>query len=105
MNMTENKNQRVNNRTKIDCILHAASGDNIGEIELLWQPVNEARSYIVQINSFSGSDRTWKHSDIVTRTRYTATGLKSGKMYNFRIAPITANGQQEWSESVVQKAS
>ncbi|MBE2219652.1 MAG: fibronectin type III domain-containing protein [Ignavibacteria bacterium] len=103
--MTEEKIQRINNSIKIDCILLAASGDKIGEIELLWQPVNEARSYIVQINSISGSEKTWKHSDIVTRTRYTATGLKSGKMYYFRIAPITANGQQEWSEPVVQKAS
>lgn len=102
MNMTDNKIQRS---IKSSFTLHAASGDKKGEIELLWQPVYDARAYIVQINHSNNTTSTWKHADIITRTRYTASGLKSGKQYNFRIAPITSNGQQEWSEPVAQKAS
>lgn len=85
--------------------MHAASGEKPGEIELLWQPVNDARSYVVQINHFTNSILTWKHSDIVTRTRYTATGLRSNKLYSFRVAAVTSKGQQGWSKPVKQKAS
>ncbi len=85
--------------------LHAASGDKQGEIELLWQPVKNARSYVLQISHGISEKKNWKHIDIVTRSRYTAAGLKSGRYYSFRIAPITDNGQQEWSEFTTQKAA
>ncbi|HAX49012.1 MAG TPA: fibronectin type III domain-containing protein [Ignavibacteria bacterium] len=85
--------------------LHAAPGLNSGEIELLWQPLENSPSYIIQVNLFTRSDRTWKHADIVSRTRYTAAGLKSGKKYSFRVAPVTQGGQQEWSMPVIEKAS
>ncbi|NOS85596.1 MAG: fibronectin type III domain-containing protein [Ignavibacteria bacterium] len=91
--------------TEPQITLHAASGDKPGEIELLWQPMRNSPSYIVQVNLFAGSNRTWKHADIVSKTRYTATGLKSGKRYSFRVAPVTKNGQQEWSITVTEKAA
>ena len=99
------KIKQIKYGNKKNVTLHSASGNNKGEIELLWQPVNDARSYIVQINHSTNTLSTWKHADIVTRTRFTASGLKSGKQYNFRIAPITSTGQQEWSDPVSQKAS
>jgi hypothetical protein len=85
--------------------LHAAPGLNSGEIELLWQPLENSPSYIIQVNLFTASDRTWKHADIVSRTRYTAAGLKSGRKYSFRVAPVTNSGKQEWSIPVIEKAS
>ena len=103
--MTQIKTRKKNNFKKREIVLHAAPGLNSGEIELLWQPLENSPSYIVQVNLFTGSDRTWKHADIVSRTRYTAAGLKSGKKYSFRVAPVTQNGQQEWSIPVIEKAS
>ena len=85
--------------------LHAASGDKQGEIELLWQPVKNARSYVLQISHGISKKKNWKHADIVTRSRYTAAGLKCGRYYSFRIAPITEEGQQEWSDFITQKAA
>lgn len=97
------KKSKQENKTRIT--LHAVPGIGAGEIELLWQPLQNSPSYIVQVNLFIRSNRTWKHADIVTRTRYTASGLKSGKKYSFRVAPVTKNGQQEWSLPVTEKAS
>jgi len=103
--MTQIKSRKNITFKKKEIVLHAAPGLNSGEIELLWQPLADSPSYIVQVNMFTGSDRTWKHADIVTRTRYTAAGLKSGKKYSFRVAPVTQAGQQEWSMPVIEKAS
>lgn len=103
MNTTTKNSQRVSKESQIS--LHAASGDKPGEIELLWQPVKNARSYVLQISYGISEKKNWKHADIVTRSKYTAAGLKSGRYYSFRIAPITENGQQEWSEFVTQKST
>ena len=103
MNTTTKQLRRIQKEEHI--LLHAASGDKQGEIELLWQPVKNARSYVLQISHGISEKKNWKHADIVTRSRYTAEGLKSGKYYSFRIAPITESGQKEWSKFVSQKAA
>ena len=103
--MTRSKINKKNNTKETKITLHAVPGIGAGEIELLWQPMRNSPSYIVQVNLFAGSNRTWKHADIVSKTRYTATGLKSGKRYSFRVAPVTKNGQQEWSIPVTEKAA
>lgn len=82
--------------------LHAVQSDNSGEVNLIWQPVRLAGSYIVQVSSSMKNERYWKHADIVSHSKYTVTGLKSGRKYNFRIAAITPDGQQCWSEPVSQ---
>ncbi len=97
--------KKIKKQNETSITLHAVPGIGNGEIELLWQPLQNSPAYIVQVNLFTRSNRTWKHADIVTRTRYTATGLKSGKKYSFRVAPVTKNGQQEWSTAVTEKAS
>ncbi len=82
--------------------LQAAAGDNSGEVDLIWQPVKLANSYIVQVSFGIKNEKNWKYADIVSRSKYTVTGLKSGRKYNFRIAAITTGGQQCWSEPVSQ---
>lgn len=103
MNNTTKKIQTVFTSEQIT--IHAVQGEKPGEIELLWQPVNDARSYVIQINNVLNSELTWKHIDIVTRTRYTASGLKSKKQYCFRVAAVTSTGQQEWSNPAAQRTS
>ncbi len=91
-------------QTDSNITLYAVPGVGTGEIELLWQPSQESSTYIIQMNLFTRSHGLWKHADIVTRSKYTATGLKSGKKYSFRVAPVNKNGQQEWSLPVIAKA-
>lgn len=94
--------EKINkNKVKVSR-LHAVPGDNSGEVDLIWQPVKEAGSYIVQVSASPVNEKSWKHADIVTRSKYTITGLKCGRKYNFRIAAITSKGQQCWSEPVSQ---
>lgn len=98
------KNKIPEAELKVSC-LHAVSGDNEGEIDLIWQPVKNAASYVIQVSQFQNnkiSKDKWKHADIVTRSKYTIAGLKSGKQYKFRIAAITSIGQHSWSDPVSQ---
>ncbi len=102
------KGSKINNSTFTtgkEITLHAAPGQNTGEIELLWKPLKDASAYIVQVNLPGRPDHVWKHADIVSRTRYTAAGLKSGKKYSFRIAAVTATGQEGWSTPATETAS
>ena len=81
--------------------LSAARGDTIGEINLHWDPVEGAKYYIIQASS--GKNK-WKEIDIISRSIYTASHLKSGKEYSFRIAAVSSGGQGEWSKEVAKKS-
>jgi hypothetical protein len=81
--------------------LSAAAGDTDGEINLLWEPVKGAKYYVIQ--SANGS-RDWKEIDIINKTIYTASQLRSGKQYRFRVAAVSSEGQGPWSEPAGKKA-
>ena len=79
----------------------AVSGNLNGEIDLIWEPVEGAKNYIIQKSS--GKNR-WIHEDITSRSGCTVSKLKSGHKYIFRIAAVGPNGQSYWSETVEKKA-
>lgn len=81
--------------------LHASKGDMKGEIDLVWNPVDGAASYVIQVNGKS----EWKHADIVTKSHCTITGLRSNHSYKFRAAPLSGSNQAEWSNIATEKAS
>jgi hypothetical protein len=82
----------------------ATAGDRCGEIDLIWQPHQKATAYLLQV--LKGNSRTgrWRDIDIVTRSSYTAAGLKSRKIYRFRIAPLIRSVPGAWSTTVTIKA-
>ncbi len=82
----------------------AASGEMNGEINLLWEPVSGARTYVIQKSLDSKNPLRWLQEDIITRSHCTVSKLKSGKKYWFRVAPVNSNGQGPWSEPVQKKA-
>ncbi len=82
----------------------ATEGDRKGEIDLIWQPVPGAASYMIQVRTGKSLESRWKEIDIVSRSRYTSAGLKSRTTYSFRIAPLGTKGITIWSEPVIQKA-
>lgn len=85
--------------------LSATIGDTPGEIDLQWDAVRDARSYIVQfcLITNSAKEEDWKHIDIVTESCCTVSGLKKGKIAGFRVALISDNGQSKWCRKVYKK--
>jgi hypothetical protein len=81
----------------------ATSGDSGGEIDLAWEPVRGAKAYIVQRSIKSSEPGRWIQEDIITKSSYTVSKLKSGQKYWFRVACVSSSGQSPWSEPVQKK--
>lgn len=84
--------------------LSATSGDIEGEIDLIWEPVSNANTYIIQKCSGSVEHMHWVNLDIVTKSSYTVSRLKSRHVYRFRVAAVTGSGRSLWSNPVKKKA-
>lgn len=84
--------------------LYASKGDIIGEVDLIWNPIANVSSYVVQVSKVNGKD-TWKQVDIVTKSSCTVTGLHSNRVYKFRAAPVSGSAKYGWSNIAIEKAS
>lgn len=85
--------------------LAAAKGDSKGEINLQWDSVENADSYIIEIaDSKLAKVIKWKVLDIITDSRYTFRNLSSNKNYIFRVSYVNGNGQSEISRQVIKTA-
>lgn len=90
-----------NDRTEF---IAATSGDTEGEIDLIWEPVRGTLTYVVQKSSGNMDEEKWENVDVIDKSSYTVSKLKSRKEYNFRVAALTVNGQGPWSKVVTKKA-
>ena len=77
--------------------LSASAGDRDGEIDLSWDKVNRARSYVVERSPDPPAPGTWQHAAVSTKSQATIAGLTSGTKYWFRVAAVGPNGQSPWS--------
>jgi hypothetical protein len=77
--------------------LSASAGDRDGEIDLSWDKVDRARSYVVERSPDPPTSTSWQHSAVATKSQATVGGLTSGTKYWFRIAAVGPNGQSPWS--------
>jgi hypothetical protein len=84
--------------------LTATAGDHDGEIDLAWDTVRGARSYVVQRSPDPPTESSWAHVGVPTRSRFTVEGLTSGTRYWFRVAAINASEQGPWSNPAVKVA-
>lgn len=82
--------------------LSATMGDLAGVIDLHWDAVNGARSYIVQQNTNPTNEPGWTQTCVITSSSCSAPGLTSGTVYYFRICAVGTAGQGPWSD-VAQK--
>jgi len=82
--------------------IHASNGGLSGEINLQWDSVKYALYYLIQKSSNSTSG--WKHLDITDEPFYMIKGLRTGRKYYFRIAPVFKQGQGKWSNYISKKA-
>lgn len=82
--------------------VYAAKGDVLGEIDLNWDAVEAADSYIIEYAEYRNNSK-WILVDIVNESKYTVNGLKKNKTYLFRIAALNSDGQGPWSDSAAKK--
>jgi len=84
--------------------LAASEGSHDAEIDLTWQPVVGAKSYVVEQSGDPVAPNTWAHAGVSTRAGYTAKNLSSGTRYWFRAAAVNAAGQSGWSDPATKIA-
>lgn len=84
--------------------LTATFGDHDGEIDLAWDTVRGARSYIVERSPDPPTETSWTHAAVATRSRITIEHLTSGTRYWFRVAAVTATGNSPWSNPAMKIA-
>jgi len=82
--------------------LTATFGDHDGEIDLAWDTVRGARSYVVERSADPPTETSWTHAAVSTRSQTTIEDLTSGTRYWFRVAAITATGQSAWSNPAMK---
>ncbi|PYS47941.1 MAG: hypothetical protein DMF68_14680 [Acidobacteria bacterium] len=79
-------------------------GDHDGEVDLQWDTVRGARSYVIEISADPPTNTSWQHKTVSTKSRATIEGLTSGTKYWFRVAAVGANGQSGWSDPATKIA-
>ena len=85
--------------------LSAARGNLEGEINLQWDSIKNAVSYIIEFSCQGSLKETkWKILDIISDSRYTVRNLKSNKTYLFRIASADEKGMKQISVNIAKKA-
>lgn len=78
--------------------ISATEGDHDGEVDLHWNRVKGAKSYMVQRTTTPTDAPSWGNPVISTKSKATVAGLVTGTKYYFRVAGIGAAGQGAWSE-------
>lgn len=84
--------------------LTPTAGDKDGEVDLSWEPVRQARSYVIERSEDPPTATSWTHAGISTKSSITIKGLKSGTRYWFRVAAIGPGGQSAWSDPATKIA-
>jgi hypothetical protein len=84
--------------------LSATTGDKEGAIDLAWNRIAGAKSYVVEMTTDAAAATGWKSAGVCTKSSNTVTGLTSGQKYWFRVAAVGASGQGPWSDPAVRVA-
>ncbi|HXI22415.1 MAG TPA: fibronectin type III domain-containing protein [Pyrinomonadaceae bacterium] len=82
--------------------LDVTVGDRDGELDASWDTVAGAKSYIIELSE--DQPNAWRHSGVSTKSKYTLSGLVSGKRYWIRVAAINSVGQSGWSDPATKIA-
>jgi hypothetical protein len=83
----------------------ATTGDDSGEVDLMWPRLPGAASFIIQYATDPNApDGDWKFGTTSTKSSATVTGLAAGTRYWFRVAATGTAGQSPWSSPVTARA-
>lgn len=80
----------------------AAKGDVKGEVDLNWDGIDIADSYVIEFYNGS-SKKNWVLVDIINESKYTIKGLKPNRTYSFRVAAVNSQKQGPWSATVKKR--
>jgi Fibronectin type III domain len=78
--------------------LSATAGDRDGQMDLSWDPVVSATSYVLETSLDPPTATSWKHLGVSTKSSFTVTDLVSGSRVWFRVSAVNAAGQSGWSD-------
>ena len=84
--------------------LSATAGDHDGEIDLAWDTVEQAKSYVIEQSADPPTATSWAHAGVATKSSTTISGLTSGTRYWFRVAAVGTAGQSGWSDPTMKIA-
>jgi hypothetical protein len=84
--------------------LRATMGDEAGEIDLQWDAIYGAVSYIIECREYN-PPTGWSQIKLQKQSKFTVTGLVSGKTYAFRVRALGPLGEGPWSDEAVKMAS
>jgi hypothetical protein len=84
--------------------LTPTAGDRDGEVDLGWDTVAGAKSYVIDKSADPVSATSWSHAGVSTKSNFTVNGLTSGTRYWFRVAAVNNNGQSGWSDPAMKIA-
>ena len=84
--------------------LTPTEGDHEGEVDVSWDTVPEAKSYVLEKSLDPPTPTSWNHAGVSTRSSFTITGLTSGTRYWFRVAAVGRIGQSGWSDPATKIA-
>jgi predicted phage tail protein len=82
--------------------LDVTVGDRDGELDASWDTVAGAKSYVLELSE--DQPNAWKHAGVATRSKFTLSGLDSGKRYWIRVNAINSVGQSGWSDPATKIA-
>jgi hypothetical protein len=84
--------------------LSTSAGDHEGEIDLIWDKVKGAKSYVLERSADPPTTTSWAHEAVTAKSSATVSGLVSGTRYWFRVAAVTSAGQSGWSDPATKMA-
>jgi hypothetical protein len=78
-------------------------GDTPGCLDLVWDPVDGRRAYIVQISTDTDL-KAWQQAATTFKSKASLKGLTPGVLYFIRVAALGAAGQGPWSQVIGKNA-
>ena len=78
--------------------LSITAGDNAGELDLQWDPVEGASTYEVQISPDPVTQTSWIPQKSVTKSKKVVLGLTSGAKMWARVCGVGPGGTGAWSD-------
>ena len=79
-------------------------GDHEAELDMSWNSVKRARSYVIQHSADPPTDTSWTQIQVVTASSTTISGLTRGAKHWFRVAAVGSSGQSGWSDPAMKIA-
>lgn len=84
--------------------LSATEGDHEGEIDLSWDTVKGAKSYVIERSPDPPIGTSWTHEAVSLKSSASVSELVSGTRYWFRVAAVMSSGQSGWSDPATKIA-